>query len=362
MVGALVVAISAAFSRRVEIRRIAGHRLVVIAEAEDAVDRLSRVFGVRAVETVEAVDFASLEDLAESIAVRFGPKVDGRTFAVRPTRMGSHAWSSQDLAVLAGSLLVDAGGKVDLTNPEITARVRIVNYVAYLTLATQPGVGGLPAGTQGKALAMFSGGIDSPVAAYLIAQRGVTLDFLHFSLGCGEADHAAGIAHLLTELYGAGTDPLLHVVDLEPAVSELQYRVPARERQMALKAVMYGVAEGVALTDRDTRAIINGESLGQVSTQTLDNVTALDRIIQTPMLRPLIGLAKDEIVDRARKIGTFELSSRTRELCDIAGGARVSVSTPAAKLAAIMTDVGDLVEQAVMANKTMRLTDWVPGL
>ena len=131
---------------------------------------------------------------------------------------------------------------------------------------------------------------------------------------------------------------------------------------MALKAVMYGVAEGVALTDRDTRAIINGESLGQVSTQTLDNVTALDRIIQTPMLRPLIGLAKDEIVDRARKIGTFELSSRTRELCDIAGGARVSVSTPATKLTAIMTDIGDLVEQAVMANKTMRLTDWVPGL
>ncbi len=362
MVGALVAAISAAFDRRVEISRLAGHRLAIVTTAEDAVDRLSRVFGVRAVETVETVECEALDDLAESVATQFGAEVNGRTFAVRPTRMGSHTFSSQDLAVAAGSLLVEAGGKVDLTNPEITVRIRVVNDVSYLTLATRPGVGGLPAGTQGKALAMFSGGIDSPVAVYLMAQRGVAVDYLHFSLGCGQADHAAGIAHLLTERYGAGTDPLLHIVDLEPAISEIQHRVPARERQMALKGVMYRAAEGIAITNRDTRAIINGESLGQVSTQTLDNVAALDRIIEMPMLRPLIGLAKNEIVDRARDIGTLEVSSRTREMCDIAGGAKVSVSTSAAKLVAIMTEVDDLVEQAVMTHKSMRLADWVPGV
>jgi len=362
MVGALVAAISAAFDRKVVIRRIAGHRLVVETDAADAVGKLARVFGVRAVETVEAVEFEGLDDLAESVTSQFGTVVDGHTFAVRPTRIGTHLWSSQDLAVAAGSLLVKAGGKVDLTAPEITVRIRIVNNLAYLTLATDPGVGGLPAGTQGKALAMFSGGIDSPVAVYLMAQRGVALDYLHFSLGCGQADHAAGIAHLLRERYGAGTDPLLHVIDLEPTISEIQNRIPARQRQMALKGVMYQAAEGVALTDRDTRAIVNGESLGQVSTQTLDNVAALDRIIEMPMLRPLIGLSKDAIVDHARGIGTFEVSSRTREMCDISGGAKVSVSTSAVQLVAIMAELADLVEQAVLTNKSMRLADWVPGL
>ncbi len=362
MIGVLTKAISAAFDGDVEISRLAGHRLAVSVSAEDAVERLSRVFGVRAVETVETVEFETVEELAKRVATQFGDTVRGQTFAVRPKRLGSHDWSSQDLAIAAGSLLVEAGGVVDLSNPAVTVRIRVVNETAYLTLATEPGVGGLPAGTQGKALVMFSGGIDSPVAAYLMAQRGVALDYLHFSLGCGQADHAAGIAHLLTELYGAGTDPVLHIVDLEPAIAEIQRRVSARDRQMALKGVMYRAAEEIALSDRGTRAIINGESLGQVSTQTLDNVAALDRVIEMPMLRPLIGLDKDTIVGRARQIGTFDVSSRTQEMCDISGGARVSVSTSAAKLRAIMAEVDDLVEQAVITDKSMRLRAWIPGL
>ena len=362
MVGALVAAIDAAFGGDVDVTRLAGHRLAVTTGAASAELRLTRIFGVHAVETVETVEFEDLSELARKVAARFGEAVMGQTFAVRPKRFGSHDWSSQDLAVASGALLVEAGGSVDLTSPQVMVRVRVVGEIAYMTLATQPGVGGLPAGTQGKALVMFSGGIDSPVAAYLMAQRGVALDYLHFSLGCGQADHAAGIAHLLTERYGAGTDPMLHIVDFESAVDEIRSRIPARERQMALKGLMYRTAEGIAVTDRATRALINGESLGQVSTQTLDNVAALDRIIAMPMLRPLIGLDKSTIVDRARDIGTLDVSSRTREMCDISGGARVSVSTSAGKLAAIMTELDDLVEQSIIAGKSMRLADWVPGL
>jgi thiamine biosynthesis protein ThiI len=362
MVGAVEVAIGAALEGPVETNLISGHRLVVTTAAADAVDQLSRVFGVRAVETVAAVEFSGVADLSRLVAARFAAAVTGHTFAVRPTRIGSHEWSSQDLAVAAGSLLVEAGGTVDLSRPEVMVRVRVVDDLAYLTLAVEKGVGGLPAGTQGRALAMFSGGIDSPVAAYLIAHRGVALDYLHFSLGCGQADHAAGIAHLLTERYGAGTDPLLHIVDLEPAIAAIQNRVPARERQMALKGLMYRSAEGVARAHRDIRAIVNGESLGQVSTQTLDNVATLDRVIDMPMLRPLIGLDKTTIINKAKEIGTFEVSSRTRETCDISGGTRVSVSTSPRKLAAIMTELADLVDDAIVTGKSMRLADWVPGL
>jgi thiamine biosynthesis protein ThiI len=362
MVGAVEAAITAALEGPVGTTLISGHRLVVTTTAADAVERLSRVFGVRAVETVAAVEFTDVDDLSRLVAARFAPAVAGNTFAVRPTRIGSHEWSSQDLAVAAGSLLVKAGGTVDLTRPEVMVRVRVVNDLAYLTLAVEKGVGGLPAGTQGRALAMFSGGIDSPVAAYLIARRGVALDYLHFSLGCGQADHAAGIAHLLTERFGAGTDPLLHIVDLEPAIDAIQSRVPARERQMALKGLMYRSAEGVARAHRDVRAIVNGESLGQVSTQTLDNVATLDRVIDMPMLRPLIGLDKTTIIDKAKEIGTLEVSSRTRETCDISAGARVSVSTSPSKLAAIMIELEDLVDDAIVTGKSMRLADWVPGL
>jgi thiamine biosynthesis protein ThiI len=362
MVGAVEAAITAALEGPVGTTLISGHRLVVTTTAADAVERLSRVFGVRAVETVAAVEFTDVDDLSRLVAARFAPAVAGNTFAVRPTRIGSHEWSSQDLAVAAGSLLVKAGGTVDLTRPEVMVRVRVVNDLAYLTLAVEKGVGGIPAGTQGRALAMFSGGIDSPVAAYLIARRGVALDYLHFSLGCGQADHAAGIAHLLTERFGAGTDPLLHIIDLEPAIDAIQSRVPARERQMALKGLMYRSAEGVARAHRDVRAIVNGESLGQVSTQTLDNVATLDRVIDMPMLRPLIGLDKTTIIDKAKEIGTLEVSSRTRETCDISAGARVSVSTSPSKLAAIMIELEDLVDDAIVTGKSMRLADWVPGL
>jgi len=362
MVGAVEAAISDALDGPVETNLISGHRLIVTTATAGAVDRLSRVFGVRAVETVAALEFSGVDELSQLVATRFSAAVTGHTFAVRPTRIGSHEWSSQDLAVAAGSLLVEAGGTVDLTSPEVMVRVRVVNDVAYLTLAVEKGVGGLPAGTQGRALAMFSGGIDSPVAAYLVAHRGVALDYLHFSLGCGQADHAAGIAHLLTERYGAGTDPLLHIVDLEPAIDAIQGRVPSRERQMALKGLMYRTAEGVAHADRNVRVIVNGESLGQVSTQTLDNVAALDRVIDMPMLRPLIGLDKTTIMDKAKEIGTLEVSSRTREMCDISGGARVSVSTSPSKLAAMMIELEDLVDDAIVTGKSMRLADWVPGL
>jgi thiamine biosynthesis protein ThiI len=361
LVGAVVRSIEDAFDGDVAIDRLPGHRLAVRSDAPDVVDRLTRVFGLRAVELADVVAVEGVDQLAAVVGATYAADVTGRTFAVRPHRIGSHSWTSQDLAVASGTLLVEAGGAVDLSNPDVTVRVRIADDTAYLTRASIPAVGGLPAGTQGRAIMLFSGGIDSPVAAYLLARRGVALDYLHFSLGCGQADHAAGIAHLLTDRYGAGTDPLLHIVELESAVKEIQRRVPARQRQMALKGVMYRAAAAVAASQRDIRALVTGESIGQVSTQTLANVAALDRLIDLPVLRPLIGLDKTAIMDLAGEIGTLELSSRTRETCDISGGARVSVATPPGTLAAVLADVDDLVELAVTTAKSMRLADWVPG-
>jgi thiamine biosynthesis protein ThiI len=335
--------------------------LRIDSDVPDAADRLRRVFGIGAVEHVEEFPVESLEQVASEVASRSVDRVTGRTFAVRPKRIGSHDWRSQDLAVAAGTLLVEAGGSVDLSNPDVTVRVRIVESIGYLATSSEKGAGGLPAGTQGIALAMFSGGIDSPVAAYLIARRGVALDYLHFSLGCGQADHAAAIAHALAERHGAGTDPELVVADFEPAVAQLSEQVRPRNRQMALKALMYRSAEQIAAERPDTRALVTGESLGQVSTQTLDNLASLDRLVSIPVLRPLVGMDKQEIRRRAEVIGTYEMSARTRELCDISGGAKVSVATPPRALAIMSDGLDDLVGNVMATVKTTRLADWMPG-
>jgi len=345
----------------VGIKRLAGHRLLIETDRSDAIERLSTVFGVAAVEVVERLDATDLDRLADAIAHRMGPEVAGHTFAVRPRRIGTHSWNSQDLAIAAGARLVAAGGRVDLTHPEITVVVRVVERTADLTVERIPGEGGLPLGTQGRALAMFSGGIDSPVAAHMVARRGVSLDFLHFSLGCGQADHAAAIAHDLTARYGHGSGPLWIISDIEAAVPEITTRVDPRMRQMALKALMYRAAERIADDLPETQALVNGESLGQVSTQTLDNLASLDRLVRIPVLRPLVGLDKLEIRRRAEAIGTYEASARSRELCDISQGAKVSVATRPDKLMDVSDVLDDLVDQAVTTAKHQRLRDWMPG-
>lgn len=361
MVAAVNTAITSSLGSETEIQRLPGHRLAIEADRDDTAERLTRIFGIRAVEHVEQIAIETLDQLAGDIAQRMAPEVQGRTFAVRPNRMGTHDWTSQDLAIAAGSLLVEAGGRVDLSHPEVTVRIRIVSETAYLTLRSTLGQGGLPPGTQGRALMLFSGGIDSPVAAYLMASRGVALDYLHFSLGCGQADHAAGIAHLLYDRYGAGTDPNLHIVELEPVIDAIQRRTASRERQMALKGAMYLAAAGVAGSNRRLESLVTGEAIGQVSTQTLTNLSTLDRVIDMPVLRPLVALDKATIMDKAGAIGTLEVSSRTRETCDISGGARVSVGTSLDTLQAVLAELQPSIDDAVTTAKTMKLRDWIPG-
>lgn len=361
MIRVLVENLTAAFDGRVTVRRIAGHRLEIDSHLPDAAERASQVFGVAAVEHVDPIEVTTLERLAEDVATRSADLVRGRTFAVRPRRIGDHPWNSQDLAVAAGTLLVEAGGTVDLGGPEVTVSVRVVEDIAYLATAVTPGVGGLPLRTQGRALMLFSGGIDSPVAAHMVQRRGVEVDYLHFSFGCGQADHAAAIAHDLWRRFGAGSDPTLVVADFEHVAAEVPSRVKPRDRQMALKAAMYAAGERVAEGLIGTRALVTGESLGQVSTQTLDNLAALDRLVAVPVLRPLVGFGKSEIRRRAEAIGTYALSERTRELCDIAAGARVAVSTSYRHLDAIGGGVEDLVDEALTTAKHTRLADWIPG-
>lgn len=339
-----------------------GHRLRIGEPSPDAVAAASRVFGVSAVESLVPVRFTGLDDLAERVAEHFAAAVAGHSFAVRARRRGTHTWRSYDLACRAGDLLRRAGGTVDLDDPEVTVRVQVRDNEAFLVENVVGGPGGLPIGSQEEVLVLISGGIDSPVAAWMMMSRGCKVDYLHFLLDCAQSDHALSVARALWDEWGAGHPSMAHVVDLRPTAEELVTRVAPRMRQVALKALMARAAS-LVVEEEGSRAIVTGESLGQVSSQTLSHLAALSGQATVPMLRPLVGLDKQEIVRRARSIGTFELSARAREVCDLSGGQPVEVAASSGKVAAATDAVPEeLWREAVARRQRFAIGEWLPGM
>lgn len=362
MLRVLSANLAAAVGPGTSVRRWPGHRLRFAGPAADPVGAAARVFGIAGVQRMVPVPFATVEELADGVAALAAPEVAGRTFAVRPKRSGRHDWSSYDLAVRVGDLLREAGGTVDLGAPEVTVEVRVVGGDAAYVAETAPGVGGLPLGSQDGALALLSGGIDSPVAAWMMMSRGCPVDVVHFVLDCAQGDHALAVAYRLWRDWGAGSAPTAHVVDLRPTVEALMAGVGPRLRQVALKVLMMRAASAVAAEER-LAALVTGESLGQVSSQTLAHLAALSTASPVPVLRPLVGLSKSEIVRRATEIGTFELSARAREVCDLSEGGPVEVAAATRRvLAAADRVAADLWSDAVVKRQRFLLADWMPGM
>ena len=336
-------------------------RLFVRTDDPAAPEALSRVFGLHSVAETVPLRFESLGDLVEQAASRLEPLVRDRTFALRVRRRGEHAFRSRDVAVDLGERLREGSAGVDLRHPDIEIPIEISGEIAHLLLNPLPGPGGLPIGVGGRALALFSGGFDSPVAAWMAMRRGVALDLLVCDLGgCGQVDAALGVARDLVSTWAPGVEPAAHVVDLVPVVASLRARVDPGIRQVVLKRAMYRT--GAHLAERlGAEALVTGEALGQVSTQTLHNLTVAEDATDIPVLRPLVGMDKDEIIGRARHIGTHDESARVQEHCDIATG-RVET---AARLRAVIGAEGRLDDSFVAAavdNATrIDLTTWTPG-
>jgi thiamine biosynthesis protein ThiI len=281
---------------------------------------------------------------------------------VRTRRRGDHGWRSNDLNRRVGSLLVEAGGRVDLDAPDVVVDVRIGPVDAAVLTETVPGPGGLPIGSQERVLALLSGGIDSPVAAWLAMSRGCGLDVAHFVLDCAQADHALAVAYRLWAEWGHGDHPSAAIVDFRPVSCLVQDRVPERMRPIVLKALMMRAA-GVLARERRLPALITGEALGQVSSQTLTHLAALSQQTQVPVMRPLLGMDKQEIQRRARAIGTFDLSARAREVCDLSEGGPVEVAAGADRLARHAEAVPEgLWRKALTERVEIGLGDWTPGL
>ena len=216
---------------------------------------------------------------------------------------------------LGAAIKEKSAARVDLTHPELTVFVEILPRDAFFGFNKIPGAGGLPVGASGRVVSLISGGIDSPVAAYRMLQRGCRLIFVHFhSAPYLDKTSQEKVRQLVTALTRHQFQSRLYLVPFGEIQRQIVAAVNRPLRVILYRRMMLRIAEGLA-TKEKAKALVTGESLGQVASQTLENMAVIQQAAALPILRPLVGMDKQEIIDQARRIGTFEISSIPDQDC-----------------------------------------------
>lgn len=288
--------------------------------AEAAAKRLSRVFGVHSLSIALAVekDFAAISDAAARLMEQALRERGHATFKVFARRADKRfPMRSADICAELGGVLLDrfAQLKVDVHAPELRVGVEIRQERAFVYAGEIMGPGGMPVGCNGRALLLLSGGIDSPVAGYMIAKRGVAVDAIHFYSYPYTSERARDKVVELARLLAQYAGPLrLHLIPFTDIQLAIYDRCPASETTVLMRRLMMRIAERVA-RDTGAQALVTGEAIGQVASQTIESLTVTNDAVTLPVFRPLIGFDKEEIVERAKAIGTFDTSILPYEDC-----------------------------------------------
>ena len=304
---------------RSEIERFYERAFVKVEDAS-AIDSLARVFGLQSVARAERHEATTVDEIVAIGERLFAKAVVGKRFAVRAREVGGSSIPGvrcRDIEVALGAKLEANAAGVDLSNPEATAGIEIFRGGVYFFHENLLCPAGLPLGSGDRAVALVSGGFDSPVAAWQLLRRGVDLDYVFCNMG--GFSHQLGtlrVMQVIANQWSYGSRPRLHSVDFSAVTRELQRCSEPRYWQVILKRLMLRAADAVA-TERNAHAIITGEAVGQVSSQTLVNLRTISEATHYPILRPLIGSNKEEIIRSAERIGTAPLSSVIDEYCDL---------------------------------------------
>jgi tRNA uracil 4-sulfurtransferase len=284
---------------------------------DEAVERAARVFGVAYVGVGRAVQEPDMDTL-RSVALEVINEEEFQTFAVRARRSYStFENSSGDINVAVGQHIKEAtGAGVDLSHPDATAHIELFGKSGIVFSRKIRGPGGLPSGVSGRMLALLSGGIDSPVAAWKLMRRGAEVELLHFHgqpfTDPSSVRQAEELAQILTSYQ---LETTLHFVPLADAQREIVANAPSDLRVVLYRRTMFRIAAMLA-AQREAAALITGDSLGQVASQTIENIQTVDAAVPgTQIFRPLIGTDKQEIVDSAKAIGTYDVSTRKYQDC-----------------------------------------------
>lgn len=260
-----------------------------------------------------------IDDIYQKTLALWGDRLSGKRFSVRCKRGGKHEFQSLDVERYVGGGLnqnTEAAG-VDLSNPELVVRIEVRDDKVFVVNQRYPGLGGFPLGSLDPVLSLISGGFDSPVASYLMMKRGLRTHFCFFNLG--GRDHEIGVKEVALYLwmkYGASHRVKFVTVPFEGVVGEILKNVDNSQMGVVLKRMMLRAAEKVA-DELNVQALVTGEAIAQVSSQTLTNLSVIDAVTDKLVLRPLIAADKGDIIRTAAEIGTEAFAANMPEYCGV---------------------------------------------
>ena len=331
------------------------------ADMDAAFEALKKVFGV--IKLSRAAACEKDKDAIANLAIEYlrEDMERVRSFKVESKRSDkSFPMTSIELSQYVGGLLAEAypDVQVDVHEPELTVHLEVRDLAAYVHATPVPGAGGMPVGSNGVAVTLLSGGIDSPVSTYMIAKRGVRLipvHFFSFPYTSQQAkDKVVDLGRQLTEYCGRMT---LEVVPFTHIQEEIRDKCPEEYFTLIMRRFMMRIAKRIADAN-GAKAVVTGENLGQVASQTMEAMASTQAVIDMPVLQPLIGIDKEEIVTLARKIGTFETSILPYEDCCTVFTPRHPRTHPKLKdveAAESALDIDALVDEAVKGIERIRL-------
>lgn len=287
-------------------------------DMEEACDRIARVFGIAAYARACAVAKTPEAILAAATTYLASDLRDAATFKVEAKRSDkSFAWTSPVICEQVGDHILETFPhlRVDVHHPDVLVVVEVRDFGAYIHTRQQPGAGGMPVGSGGRAGLLISGGIDSPVAGYMMAKRGIALCGIHFASPPYTSERAEEKVRALLERVSryAGRIPL-HIVPFTAIQEAIRDHCPEDMMTLVMRRFMMRLATAVA-NDNDCGALVTGESVGQVASQTLPAIACTDEAAGLPVLRPVVGMDKEEIITIARRIDTFDISIQPYEDC-----------------------------------------------